>query len=33
VTRGWVGKPDLAYPPEFWNGLGIVKSNVRKLQE
>lgn len=33
VTRGWVGKPDLAYPPKFWNGLGIVKSNVRKLQE
>jgi hypothetical protein len=29
VTRGWVGRPTIAYPPEFWHGLGIVKSNVR----
>ena len=28
VTRGWVGKPEMSYPPEFWKGLGIVKSNV-----
>src|SRR5689334_21021466 len=20
VTRGWVGKPQLEYPPEFWRG-------------
>ena len=29
VTRGWVGKPDLGYPPEFWHGLGLVKSNLK----
>ena len=29
VTRGWVGKPALQYPPEFWNGLGLVKSNMK----
>ena len=28
LTRGWVGKPDLTYPPEFWKGLGIRRSNV-----
>jgi len=28
-VRGWVGKPDLKYPPEFWRGLGLVKSNVK----
>lgn len=28
VTRGWVGKPGLSYPPEFWRGLGIRRSNV-----
>lgn len=28
LTRGWAGRPDLAYPPAFWNGLGIVASNV-----
>jgi hypothetical protein len=22
VTRGWVGKPSLDYPPEFWQGTG-----------
>ena len=30
IVRGWMGKPDLSYPPEFWQGLGIVKSNVRR---
>ena len=30
VTRGWIGKPDLTYPPEFWRGLGIRKTNVRR---
>jgi hypothetical protein len=29
ITRGWVGKPEMTYPPEFWRGLGLVKSNVR----
>jgi hypothetical protein len=22
VTRGWMGKPTLDYPPEFWHGTG-----------
>ena len=22
VTRGWIGKPTLSYPPEFWRGTG-----------
>lgn len=29
VTRGWVGQPQLAYPKEFWQGLGLVKSNLK----
>ena len=29
VVRGWVGTPELAYPDEFWKGLGLVKSNMR----
>ncbi|WP_444911610.1 hypothetical protein ACJJIW_08910 [Microbulbifer sp. JMSA004] len=31
VTNGWVGKPELQYPPEFWVGLGIkhTKSGSR----
>lgn len=29
ITRGWVGKPTLSYPPEFWHGLGLVKSNIK----
>ena len=29
VTRGWVAQPTLAYPVEFWQGLGIKKSNMR----
>ncbi len=28
VVRGWIGRPELRYPPDFWRGLGIVKSNV-----
>ena len=32
VTRGWIGKPELAYPKEFWQGLGLVKSNMRSGQ-
>ena len=30
LIRGWVGTPDLDYPPEFWRGLGIRKTNVRR---
>jgi len=29
VTRGWVAQPTLAYPKEFWQGLGLVKSNFK----
>jgi hypothetical protein len=32
VTRGWMGKPELAYPKEFWQGLGLIKSNMRASQ-
>jgi hypothetical protein len=27
VSRGWVGKPALQYPPDFWQGLGIKSIN------
>jgi len=30
VTRGFVKEPSLSYPPEFWQGLGAIKSNARK---
>lgn len=29
VTRGWTAKPELRYPVEFWQGLGLVHSNVK----
>jgi hypothetical protein len=29
VSKGWVAKPDLKYPDEFWRGLGLVKSNMK----
>jgi len=29
VQQGWVGKPELKYPDEFWKGLGLVKSNMK----
>jgi hypothetical protein len=29
VIRGWAAQPELVYPKEFWQGLGLVKSNVR----
>ena len=32
VTRGWMAKPELAYPNEFWRGLGLVKSNMKASQ-
>ena len=28
LTRGWMGKPSLNYPREFWQGLGIVRTNI-----
>jgi len=28
IVHGWVGQPQLSYPPEFWKNLGIVKTNV-----
>jgi hypothetical protein len=31
LTNGWMGMPDsLNYPKDFWNGLGLVKSNMKK---
>jgi hypothetical protein len=29
VTRGWIGRPTLEYPAQFWNGLGLKRSNVK----
>ena len=29
VVQGWIGKPSLKYPDEFWKGLGLVKSNMK----
>ncbi len=29
VNRGWVGQPTLTYPNEFWQGLGLKKSNLK----
>ena len=30
LTKGWTGKPEsLNYPDDFWNGLGLVKSNMK----
>jgi hypothetical protein len=28
LVRGWIGKPHVTYPREFWTGLGIRRSNV-----
>ena len=28
VERGWVGKPTLSYPADFWRGLGLRRTNV-----
>jgi hypothetical protein len=31
LTKGWIGKPgDLQYPADFWRGLGLKKSNLKK---
>lgn len=29
ITRGWLSKPTITYPKEFWQGLGLQKSNLR----
>lgn len=29
VVNGWVGQPELKYPDEFWQGLGIKQSNMK----
>jgi hypothetical protein len=29
VVKGWVGRPELRYPDEFWKGLGVVRSNMK----
>ena len=29
VVKGWVGKPELSYPPEFWRNLGVLRSNMK----
>src|SRR5215510_7462253 len=29
ITGSWSGKPTLSYPAEFWNGLGLRKSNAK----
>ncbi|MCT4595086.1 MAG: hypothetical protein N4A57_12585 [Anaeromicrobium sp.] len=31
IKNGWVGKPEsLSYPKEFWEGLGLKKSNLKE---
>jgi hypothetical protein len=30
LVRGWVGTPSLEYPPDFWRGLGLRKTNMRR---
>lgn len=32
VTRGWMGKPKLTYPPEFWKGTGFRASGVKNCR-
>lgn len=29
VVNGWVGQPEIKYPDEFWQGLGIQHSNMK----
>lgn len=33
IVRGWLGQPSLSYPKEFWQGLGIISSNVEGLSK
>ena len=31
LVNGWIGKPTtLHYPKEFWNGLGLIRSNMKR---
>lgn len=30
LARGWMGTPELSYPADFWQGLGIRQSNVQR---
>lgn len=31
LLKGWMGKPtDLEYPEDFWKGLGLKKSNLKR---
>lgn len=30
LTRGWVGTPALEYPADFWQGLGVRRTNVKR---
>jgi hypothetical protein len=30
LVRGWVGMPGLEYPADFWRGLGVRKTNIRR---
>ena len=31
LVNGWIGKPEeLQYPDDFWNGLGLIKSNLKE---
>jgi hypothetical protein len=30
ISRGWVARPELEYPPDFWKGLGLIRSNVKQ---
>jgi len=29
IINGWVGRPTLKYPAQFWSGLGLKKSNAK----
>lgn len=31
LERGWVSKAELEYPPDFWQNLGIIESNIKGL--
>ncbi|MDV6168034.1 hypothetical protein R1T16_06330 [Flavobacterium sp. DG1-102-2] len=34
LTNGWIGKPDsMKFPPDFWKGLGLKKSNLKAFKE
>ena len=33
VARGWVGAPDLNYPDDFWQGLGLINREDYQEQD